>query len=174
MSKEGNSAFLTFGEVIKRARKGKFSQKEVAAEIGVWDTYVGQIEKGDKVPSDEVCVKLAEALDLDTKKLLLLAYEKRASGYARELFERVARIIDDPVTEYLLSEDRVIDEELLEILKDRRIREALKDPVWREVFVRGYEMQGKDIPALIRAVAQMDEKQWQALANMIDVLVPRE
>lgn len=173
MSKEGNNEFLTFGEVIKRARKGQFSQKELGAEIGVWDTYVGQIEKGDKVPSDEVCVKLAEVLNLDVQKLLLLAYERRASGYARKLFERVARIIDDPVTEYLLSEDRVIDEELLEILKDRRIREALKDSVWRETFLCSYEMQGKDIPALIRAVAQMDEKQWQALSNMIDVLVPR-
>ena len=71
---------MTFGEIVKKAREGRFSQKDLGEQIGVWDTYVGQIEKGDKIPSDEICIRLARALELDERRLLLLAYRERASN----------------------------------------------------------------------------------------------
>ena len=64
---------MQFAEIVKEARlQARLSQRGLAEQLttaqkpdGVWATYVGQIEKGDKVPSDEVCIKLAEVLQLD-------------------------------------------------------------------------------------------------------------
>jgi transcriptional regulator with XRE-family HTH domain len=68
---------MRFADMIKDARLDeRISQRALAEQLktaqkpdGVWATYVGQIEKGEKVPSDEVCVKLAEVL-----KRILHAY----------------------------------------------------------------------------------------------------
>jgi len=55
---------MRFGEIIKRARTGNFSQLALGKHIGVWGTYIGQIEKGERIPSDERCQLLAKALEL--------------------------------------------------------------------------------------------------------------
>ena len=55
---------MPFSDMIKDARlNARISQRALAEQLkttqkpeGVWATYVGQIEKGEKVPSDEVCV----------------------------------------------------------------------------------------------------------------------
>jgi len=185
---------MNFGEAIKQARRGRFTQKQLGQAVGVWDTYIGQIEKGEKVPS---CLKLAEVLDLDPKKVLLMAYIERASGLARELFLRIQELLESPVLEYLLSEGKDIevellkmltevevrsvlaDGELLEALKDPALREAirdrgirgiLRDPKWKEALAGVGQVEDRDIPELLQAVSKMDEKQWQALFNMVQVL----
>ena len=69
---------MPFSDMIKDARlNARISQRALAEQLkttqkpeGVWAPYVGQIEKGEKVPSDEVCVKLAEVLKLDTTRVL--------------------------------------------------------------------------------------------------------
>ena len=74
---------MQFAEMIKGARlQTRLSQRGLAEQLitaqkpeGVWATYIGQIEKGEKVPSDEVCIKLAEVLELDSSEVLLAAYE---------------------------------------------------------------------------------------------------
>jgi len=188
---------MNFGEAIKQARKGRFTQKQLGQAIGVWDTYIGQIEKGEKVPSDEICLKLAEVLDLDPKKVLLMAYIERASGFARELFLRIQELLESPVLEYLLSEGKDIEVELLKMLteeevrsvladgelleslkdpalreaiKDRGIRGILRDPRWKEALAGVVQVEDRDIPELLQAVSKMDAKQWQALFNMVQVL----
>jgi transcriptional regulator with XRE-family HTH domain len=73
---------MQFAEMIKKARKqADLSQRGLAKLLisskkpdGVWATYVGQIEKGEKIPSDDVCIKLAEVLHLDSDMVLLAAY----------------------------------------------------------------------------------------------------
>ena len=55
---------MQFAEILKEARlQARLSQRGLAEQLttaqkpeGVWATYVGQIEKGDKVPCDEVCI----------------------------------------------------------------------------------------------------------------------
>ena len=44
---------LQFAGMVKEAKKVGLSQAKLGKKIGVWNTYVGQIEKGEKVPSDE-------------------------------------------------------------------------------------------------------------------------
>ena len=91
---------MQFAEMIKGARlQTRLSQRGLAEQLitaqkpeGVWATYIGQIEKGEKVPSDEVCIKLAEVLELDSSEVLLAAYEAKAgSEEGRALFAKMAR-----------------------------------------------------------------------------------
>lgn len=143
---------MTFGDMIKVARKGKFSQKQLGAEVGVWDTYIGQIEKGGKIPSDEICIKLAHVLGLDERKLLLMAYQERAAGPAAALFGQVAELIDSPVELEIL--EVVKDPEIQRALKDPDVQRILKDPAWLELLAetRQVEAEQEDILALIRYI----------------------
>ena len=104
---------MQFAEIVKEARlQARLSQRGLAEQLttaqkpeGVWATYVGQIEKGDKVPSDEVCIKLAEVLELDPDVVLLAAYQAKASSQeGRDLFAKMARCsLTDPVVNQLLA-----------------------------------------------------------------------
>ena len=90
---------MRFGEIIKQARTGRFSQQALGESIGVWGTYIYQIEKGERIPSDDVCTNLAKALDLDPQLLLFLAYKERAqkTTEGRRLFTQMEKLMTDPV-----------------------------------------------------------------------------
>ena len=118
----------------------------------------------------KLCIKLAKVLDLDETKLLLLAYKERSSGPARKLFEQINRIMNDPIVEYLLSQKEILDPQILEALKEPDIRDALKNSKWRKVFLKSYQMEDKDIPILIETVEKMNDRQWGAMLNMMEVL----
>jgi transcriptional regulator with XRE-family HTH domain len=75
-----------FGGVIKKKREmKKMTQEELAKLCDVSDVYISQIEKGGKIPKLRICRLLANALDLDEKRLLLLAYRSSAPEEIREL-----------------------------------------------------------------------------------------
>ena len=60
-----------FGAVIRRVRKGyDWTQEDLAERSGLTTTYVGQVERGDKVPSLTVVLKLARALNVLPAELL--------------------------------------------------------------------------------------------------------
>jgi transcriptional regulator with XRE-family HTH domain len=68
-----------FGEVIRRAREQKgWTQTELAKRCEVSAMYISQIEKGVRIPKWRICRLLSEILDLDTKRLLFLAYKTSA------------------------------------------------------------------------------------------------
>lgn len=46
------------------------TQEELAEKVGVWQSFIGQIERGEKQPSVGVLVKLADALGVTTEDLL--------------------------------------------------------------------------------------------------------
>ena len=118
---------MQFAEIVKEARlQARLSQRGLAEQLttaqkpeGVWATYVGQIEKGDKVPSDEVCIKLAEVLELDPDVVLLAAYQAKASSQeGRDLFAKMARSLTDPVVNQLLASEEPLAPSVLEALAD--------------------------------------------------------
>ncbi len=75
---------------------------------------MGQIEKGEKVPSDEKVVKLAEVLNLNTDQVLLVAYKSRAdSNEAKDLFFKMEIALADPVLQRLLSAREGLDQGVL-------------------------------------------------------------
>ena len=74
------------GDTVKRTRKALGYSQEILGDMaGVYATYIGQIELGKRIPSDEVCSSLAYALNLDPDHLLFLAHTERAKGSTKEI-----------------------------------------------------------------------------------------
>ncbi len=171
---------MRFAEMVKEARlKAGFSQRGLAEKLvtaqkpdGVWSTYIGQIEKGDKVPSDEVCIKLSEVLQLDSDEVLLAAYEaKVGSELGRVLFGKMIRSLRDPVVSQLLSSKEPLDPMLLEALADPETRSLLEDQPWLEAVARVRKTQKKrDLLGLLALVEAMDDKQWGAIMGIIETM----
>ena len=62
---------LTMGDRIKEARKKKgFTQEQLAERLDVSVEFIGQIERGLKLPSMNVFIKLIEALNVSADYLL--------------------------------------------------------------------------------------------------------
>ena len=60
-----------FGEIVRGVRKGHaWTQEDLAERSGLTTTYVGQVERGDKVPSLTVVLKLALALNVLPSEML--------------------------------------------------------------------------------------------------------
>lgn len=61
-----------FGEVLRRLRtEREWTQEDLADAAGLTATYVGQVERGDKVPSLTVVLKLARGLAVPPAELLV-------------------------------------------------------------------------------------------------------
>jgi transcriptional regulator with XRE-family HTH domain len=169
---------MQFANMIKEARlKARLSQRGLAGQLvtakkpdGVWATYIGQIEKGEKVPSDEVCIKLAEVLELDSSEVLLAAYEAKAgSDEGRRLFGKMARSLTDPVVSQLLNSKEPLDPALLEALANPEIRSLLGDQQWLDAISRARKTQKKrDVLGLLALVEAMNDKQWGGLMSILE------
>lgn len=60
-----------FGEAMKRLREKRgFTQETLAHEAGITSSYAGQVERGLRVPSLTVILKIARALKVDAGELL--------------------------------------------------------------------------------------------------------
>lgn len=60
-----------FGEIVRGVRKEHaWTQEDLAERAGLTTTYVGQVERGDKVPSLTVVLKLAMALEVTPSAML--------------------------------------------------------------------------------------------------------
>ena len=60
-----------FGEALKRWREKRgLTQESLAHEAGITASYAGQVERGQKVPSLTVVLKLCRALDCTPGELL--------------------------------------------------------------------------------------------------------
>lgn len=83
---------MKFGEKIRTLRKAKnFGQRDLADRVGVSFTYISKIENSrldfGEVPSEELIVKLALALDADADELMLLG-QKVPEKVRRRVLER--------------------------------------------------------------------------------------
>lgn len=166
---------MVFAELIKRARKRlRLSQARLGGEVGIWNTYVGQIEKGEKVPSDEVVIKLAKVLELDLTEILLAAYKAKAdTTEARNLFTRMETALTDPMLQQIVASSDPVDPGVLAALVDEDIRKALKEPNWRESFSRCYRVNSRrkrDIQRLLSLIESMNDKQYSAMMNLLDAM----
>lgn len=181
MAKQKTKQATPFAQMVRQARRDKgLSQRQLGEQLvtaqrprGVFNTYVGQIEKGDKVPSNDLCVKMAEVLELDTTELLLAAYQARTdsseSNEVKVLFGDMRRILTDPVIRSLLSSGQSLDAGVVEALVDPNIRGALGDAKWRRAIARCYPLGAKrDISELLAFVEVMNDKQWNGIMTMLE------
>lgn len=80
------------GKRIKEARKlAKLTQEKLAEKINISTVYLGEIERGNKMPSIPVFIAIAEALDVSCDYLL------RDSAYTGAVF------VNNEITEKLNS-----------------------------------------------------------------------
>jgi transcriptional regulator with XRE-family HTH domain len=181
MAKQKNPLNPPFATMVREARLSQGqSQRQLGEKLkttqrprGVYNTYVGQIEKGEKVPSLDVCVKLAEVLELDVNELLLAAYEARTesaeSDDARLLFSNMRRALTDPLIKALLAEDKGFDANVLKALTDPGIRGALSDERWQQAISQCYASQkNRDIARLLAFVQVMNDRQWNGIMAMLE------
>ena len=80
MNKVAEAKTQSFGTVIReRRRQLDLTQEEVARRIKTSVPYIGLLEAGKRHPSQQVVVKLSDALKLDAVDLFLLANPKVGS-----------------------------------------------------------------------------------------------
>ena len=61
---------MNFGERLKKVRKGRYNQEELASLIGVHTNTISRWENGSRSPDAGTLQKLAQALDTSTGYLL--------------------------------------------------------------------------------------------------------
>ena len=170
---------MQFAEMIKKGRKqADLSQRGLAKLLisskkpdGVWATYVGQIEKGEKIPSDDVCTKLAEVLHLDSDMVLFAAYQAKAgSKEERNLFMKMAQLMGDPVVNQLASKEP-LEPNLLEALADAEVRSLLNDKPWVSATIRARKARkNREILKLLPIVEAINDKQWRAIKQILETM----
>jgi transcriptional regulator with XRE-family HTH domain len=107
---------MRFGERVRQLRLGKqLGQRGLAERVGVSFTYISKIENekldfGD-YPSEELILKIAEALDANADELLILAEKIPARIRQRilerpELFGRLADLDDAALNRLVRQLDR--------------------------------------------------------------------
>ena len=158
---------MRFGEIIKQARNGRFSQQALGKSIKVQPAYIHLIEKGERIPSDDVCAYLAKALDLDPQRLLFLAYKERAQKTleGRRLFSQMEKLMTDPVISQVIVNPKMLDAGIVKALQSPDIRKVLKNKQWCEALNASASTTDRDIPELIKIVTQIPAQQWQALLS---------
>lgn len=147
------------------------SQKSLAKQIGVWDTYISQIEKGEKVPSDELCLKIGIVLDLDTRELLLRAYIARTQGETRSLFEEMFQLLSDPFLGRL-KQLNWLDAEIMEFFSKPDFGFAIQSPQWRQVFLDAFGLKGRDVLPVVRSLMELNTAQWTAVFSILSAMSP--
>ena len=78
------------GKRIKEARKlAKMTQEKLAEKINISTVYLGEIERGNKMPSIPVFIAIAEALDVSCDYLLRDSTSTGAVYVNNEITERL-------------------------------------------------------------------------------------
>jgi transcriptional regulator with XRE-family HTH domain len=134
---------------------------------GVWPTYVGQIEKGEKVPSDGLCLRLADVLGLDGQQVLLAAYADRAGATAAgALFSQARQRLGDP---WALAAGP--GKPTTAWPTDPELLAALAKPGIQALLVALSQTRpGRDYAAVIRRLQAMDDRHWAGLLNLIEAM----
>lgn len=63
----------SLGARLRQLRRGRFTQRELAAKVDLDYTYLSKIENGAEIPSEAAVRRLAEALETDAEDLLARA-----------------------------------------------------------------------------------------------------
>ena len=79
---------LTLGKRIREARINKqYTQQRLAEEAGIGQMYLGEIERGTKMPSLKIFIKILNALDISADYVLR---DELASG-DRYIYDEITK-----------------------------------------------------------------------------------
>ena len=83
---------ITFGEIIKTSREEQnLLLRQVSALTGIDQSIISKFEKGERKPTKEQLIKLAEFYNLSTQELLInwfadkIIYELKDIDYANDI-----------------------------------------------------------------------------------------
>ncbi len=103
---------MPFGQRVRQLRQAKgLTLRDLAPRVGIGFTYLSKVENGrldfGDYPSEELIVRIAEALDADADELLLLAEKIPEAIRLRviqrpDAFRRLASL-DDEALDFVLS-----------------------------------------------------------------------
>lgn len=112
-------------DMIKKARKGKMTQQELAEQIGVTSGFIAKIESGKSLPSYERCIALGEVLGLSVDDLWDAVEKARAEQSQLrvrtrgEVFRKARRSLStDPSPSLLSGTDMAADDDLQEAYRN--------------------------------------------------------
>jgi transcriptional regulator with XRE-family HTH domain len=142
---------------------------------GMWSTYVGQIENGTKVPSEEACLKLAEILQLEPLGLLVAACRARADAAPAQAFldELAGALALDGFAASAGPQRRAA---ASDGVSSRSAPDAgLDDDPWRDL-VRRLGRMGRlpELPRLLADLAAIEAARWEQLRRLLRHPVLRE
>ncbi len=183
--------------LVASRKKVSLTQTELAAAAGLTPSYLSFIENRKKPPpSDEVCRRLADALDLAPETLLERAHLQRAPKELRAKVhsltsslhrERLSlrQFLQDMLSPFLFSgppgyADSAMDTLALSPAKRRRIREAAlrdrHDRVGREAEVRKFveELSDDELQDLAERVPRLIEDQGRSEPPLLATLPPAD
>lgn len=80
---------MNLGIAIKKLRKEKgVNQMNFAASVGITQTYLSQIEKGLKHPSEKIIKVIAKELDVSITMIYILASEREdVPQHKKEMYD---------------------------------------------------------------------------------------
>ncbi len=166
---------MQLATMVHAARRARgLSQGAVAQRLttpskpnGVWPTYVGQIEKGEKVPSDELCLRLADVLGLDGQQVLLAAYADRVGATpAGVLFDQARqRLAGSPPSGAAPASQATA------WPTDPEVRRALDQPGIRALLVAlAQTPPDRDYAGVVRRLQALDDRHWAGLLNLLEAM----
>lgn len=102
----------SFGKFLRNIRiKAKLSQRDLASKIGVDFTYLSKIENDRMAPpSEETIIKIAEILEEDPDKLIIMA-NKIPSDY-KEIVKNVSPMLLRKISHLPLEKIKKLEEEV--------------------------------------------------------------
>jgi len=135
-----------FSDFIITRRKilGFNTRKSLAQQAGITPEYLKKIEDKNAIPSDEIVLRLADALDVDRKQLLFLAKKMSAPEEAKQFFElkegkegkkeitNYSEIVNPEKARQILLNDASINKTIKTIFSDETFWERLK-PTGEEI-----------------------------------------
>lgn len=81
-----------FSDLLERQRKKLgWNYANIAEKVGISSVYISQVLRGQRIPKDNILVKLGDALGLDPSVVLRLAHYEKAPESARRYLEPSAR-----------------------------------------------------------------------------------
>jgi len=141
-----------FGKFIKdrRTQLGYKTRKSLAIKAEFTPEYLKKIEDTDAIPSDEIVLRIADALEVGRKQLLFLAKKSAAPEEAKQFFSLNANEATD--LEKINYQD-IIDpvEARRKLLADKSINDDIKAVMEDDEFWERLKPTGEEVQAIITA-----------------------
>ena len=98
------------GENIQKYRKmKKLSQEKLAEMAGISANYVGQLERGKRIPSVKCLISVANSLEVSSDLLLLGLLDNSFEVIATELTKKMSVLSKESVENIYVALDYMID-----------------------------------------------------------------